>query len=81
MTIQILGTGWPKCQKLHDLVVATALSLDLSVEVEKITDIMEIMKFNVLQLPGLVINGVLKVAGRIPSIKELKQLLTESTDG
>jgi small redox-active disulfide protein 2 len=52
--------------------------LGLQIMVEKVTDIKDIMKFQILMTPGLVIDGKVKAAGRIPSPEEIKQMLLEA---
>ena len=75
--IQILGTGCPKCKKLAENAEAAAKDLGIQYEIEKITDINEIMKFGVMVTPALVVDGQVKVAGKVPSVEEAKSLLTE----
>jgi small redox-active disulfide protein 2 len=73
--LQILGTGCPKCQKLTEVAEAAARELGLEYELEKVKDINEIMKFGVMVTPALVVDGKVKVAGRVPPQAELKQML------
>jgi small redox-active disulfide protein 2 len=73
--IQILGTGCPKCRKLTETVEAAAKELGLTYELEKITDIGKIMNFGVMMTPALAVDGVVKVAGKLPSVAEVKGLL------
>ncbi|MBN2242263.1 MAG: TM0996/MTH895 family glutaredoxin-like protein [Acidobacteria bacterium] len=75
MKIQILGTGCAKCMKLTETAEAAAKELGLDFEIEKITDIKEIMKFGVMMTPGLAVDGNVKVVGRVPSTDEVKALL------
>jgi small redox-active disulfide protein 2 len=73
--IQILGTGCPKCKKLAENTEAAAKELELEFEVEKVTDINEMMKFGVMMTPALVVDGQVKVVGKVPSPDEIKQML------
>lgn len=75
MRIQILGTGCPKCKKLAENAEAAAKELGLEHEVQKVTDINEIMKFGIMTTPGLAVDGKVKVAGKVPSVEEIKKLL------
>ncbi|MGD0650900.1 MAG: thioredoxin family protein [Verrucomicrobiia bacterium] len=75
MKIQILGTGCPKCQKLTENAEAAAKELGIAYEIEKVKDIEKIMAFGVMMTPALVVNGVVKVAGKVPSPQEIKPLL------
>jgi small redox-active disulfide protein 2 len=73
--IQILGTGCPKCKKLQENAEMAANDLGLEYTMEKVSDISEIMKFKVLQTPGLVVDGVVKSSGKLLSMEEIKKLL------
>ncbi len=73
--IQILGTGCPKCKKLAENAEAAAKQLAAEYQIEKVTDITEIMKFGVMMTPALVVDGHVKVAGKVPSPEQIKQLL------
>lgn len=75
--IKILGTGCPKCQKLAAEAEAAARSAGVDVTITKVTDINEILSFNVMATPALVINGQVKSAGRIPTLQELRDWLLE----
>ena len=77
MKIQILGTGCSKCKMLTANAEKAVQELGLPVEIEKVTDIQEIMKFHILMTPGLVIDGKVKSAGRLPSPDEIKEMLQE----
>lgn len=76
--IQILGTGCPKCKKLAETTELAAKELGLAYEIEKVTDINEIMSFGVMMTPALVVDGTVKLTGKVPSVSELKQLLGSS---
>ena len=71
MKIQILGSGCTKCKMLEEKVRQLVEKHQLPVEVEKVTDIQEIMKYNIMMTPGLVIDGAVKSAGYIPKEEEL----------
>jgi small redox-active disulfide protein 2 len=73
--IQVLGTGCPKCKSLTEAVEHTAKTLGIEYSVEKVTDIEKIIDFGVMSTPALAVDGVVKVAGRVPSAEELKTLL------
>lgn len=74
--IEILGTGCPKCNKLAEMTDEVARSLGIEYELSKVTDIMKITSFGVMITPALVIDGKVKVSGRVPSKDELKDMLT-----
>ena len=77
MLIQILGTGCPKCQKLEENARQAASELSLDFHIEKVKDLQQIMAFGVMITPALVIDGVVKVAGRVPGVEEIKKLLAK----
>jgi small redox-active disulfide protein 2 len=75
--IKILGTGCPKCQKTMELFEKSVVELGLEdVHIEKVDDIMEIMKYNVMSTPAVVCNGDIILKGRIPSKSEVLELLS-----
>jgi small redox-active disulfide protein 2 len=76
MKIQILGTGCPKCKKLAEHAEAAAKALQLDFELEKITDISQIIAFGVMTTPALVVDGEVKLLGMVPSVEELKKMLS-----
>jgi small redox-active disulfide protein 2 len=73
--LQVLGTGCPKCKKLEENARAAATEAGVAFELEKVTDIQKIMQFGVMSTPALVVDGQVKVMGRVPSPDEIKQLL------
>lgn len=74
--IQVLGTGCPKCKKLAELAEQAAQELNLEYELEKVTDLDDIMAFGVMITPALAIDGVVKSAGKVPKIEEIKRFIT-----
>jgi small redox-active disulfide protein 2 len=76
MEIKILGTGCSKCKTLEELTRKVIKDNDIDAHVTKVEDIMEIMKYNIMITPALVINEKVVSKGRIPSADEIKQLLT-----
>lgn len=73
--IQILGTGCPKCKKLAELAEEAIKQLGIEYEIEKVTKISDIMKFGVIITPALVVDGQVKIAGKVPTIEQLKEML------
>lgn len=74
--IKVLGTGCSKCKTTYNNVLEALKQTGIEANVEKIEDIEELMKYNVLTTPVLMIDDVAKVKGRIADINEIKQLLT-----
>jgi small redox-active disulfide protein 2 len=75
MKLLILGTGCAKCTRLYELTAQAARELGVTGDIEKITDLKRIMAFGVMTTPALVVDGRVKVSGRLPSLDEIKQLL------
>ncbi|TAK37298.1 MAG: thioredoxin family protein [Saprospiraceae bacterium] len=76
-SIKILGTGCPKCKQTTAAVEEAVRETGVEATVEKVEDIMEIMKYNVLVTPVLVIDEEIMVKGRVPTKAEVMQLLTK----
>jgi len=74
-TIKILGTGCPKCKTMEAIVKEVVAENNIDAEVLKVEDIMEIMQYNVLSTPVLVIDEDIKIKGRVPSKTEVIDLL------
>jgi len=74
-TIKILGTGCPKCKTTTALVEEVVKENNIDAEIIKVEDIMEIMEYNVLSTPVLVIDEKIAVKGRVPSKTEIVELL------
>ena len=75
MKIQVLGTGCAKCELLAEQTKKAAAELGLDAEVEKVTEINEILGFGVMMTPALAIDGEVKVVGKVPALDELKEML------
>jgi small redox-active disulfide protein 2 len=73
--LRVLGTGCPKCRKLTEQAEAAAKALGIEYRLQKVTEIQEIMKFGVMVTPALVVDGQVKVAGKVPSVEEIKAML------
>ena len=75
MDVKVLGTGCSSCQTLERRVRTVVDETEIDASVEKIEEIQEIMQYNVMSMPALVINGEVKSSGHAPSVSELKDLL------
>ena len=71
--IEILGMGWPKCNKLAERAKDAVKELGIDAEVIKVQDIKTITNYGVLITPALVVDGVVKVAGKVPKIDQIKE--------
>ena len=74
--LQILGTGCPKCQKLAENVEAAAEKLGIEYEIEKVTDINDIIGFGVMMTPALAVDGEVRITGEVPGVDDIKDMLT-----
>ncbi len=74
--IRILGTGCPKCKKLFETVQKAVAESGLEADVAKVEDINEIMNYGVMMTPALVVDGEVKVTGRVPRPDEIKTLIS-----
>ncbi|WP_312906977.1 thioredoxin family protein [Tissierella praeacuta] len=77
MIIKILGTGCSKCNKLEENTKLAVEELGVNASIEKVTDFKEIMKYGVMQTPTLVVDEKVKAVAKIPSIEEIKKILTK----
>ncbi|MCX7828767.1 MAG: thioredoxin family protein [Thermanaerothrix sp.] len=77
MEIQILGTGCPKCKKLHEMAEKAAAELGLDCEIRKVSDINEIMDFGVMSTPALAVDRKVLIAGQLPTYERVKELLSK----
>lgn len=73
MKIEILGMGCSNCNKLYQNVLDAVKQSGNEVEVTKVEDIKKIMGYGVMSTPALVIDGVVKAAGKVPKVEEIKQ--------
>lgn len=77
MEIKVLGPGCKKCQELEREVKRTLAEINVVADVEKVEDMNKIMQYSILMTPGLVINGRVKVFGRVPSRKDIAKWIKE----
>jgi len=78
MKLQILGPGCHKCKRLAENAEIAAKELGAEVEIVKVTDIDDIVKFGVMLTPGLAVDGRVRSAGRIVSVEEIKKIIREA---
>ncbi|HPC08141.1 MAG TPA: thioredoxin family protein [Smithella sp.] len=72
MKIEILGTGCAKCQKLEAMIREAVSASGIEAEISKVNDIKKIMTYGVLTTPGLVIDGEIKTAGKLPTADQIE---------
>jgi len=76
--IKVFGTGCPKCKTTYNNVLEALKLSGMEADVIKIEDIEEMMNYNILSTPVLMINEIAKIKGRAPSVNEIRELLLES---
>ncbi len=75
MNIKVLGPGCAKCKTTYQLVEKVMQDNHLEATLSKVEDIMEIMNYNIMATPAVVVDEVVKIKGRIPSEEEVKKAL------
>ena len=75
MEIKILGAGCPNCKRLEKVTRRTLEEMEIEASVTKVTDLSEIMAYDILATPGLVIDGKVVSSGRVPSPAEISTML------
>ena len=73
--IKVLGPGCSRCKELMSQTQRAAMEIGLECTVEKVTDMREITNYGVMMTPALVVDGQVKVSGKVPSLDEIKKLL------
>ena len=79
-TIKGYGSGCANCKKLEQLCIEAVGEMKIDANVEKVTDLMEIMKSGIMSTPGLEINGKIVSAGKLPTKETLKHWITENSN-
>ncbi|UCG35287.1 MAG: TM0996/MTH895 family glutaredoxin-like protein [Candidatus Omnitrophota bacterium] len=79
MKIEVFGPGCYRCQQVEKAVKEALAELNISAEVEKVTDMKRIVEAGIMPTPGLSIDGEVKSCGRIPDKEEIKNWITEKT--
>lgn len=75
MEVKVLGACCTKCKTTYSLIEKVIKENNLDVQLTKVTDMVEIMDYNVMSIPAVVVDGEVKIKGRIPSETEIKELL------
>jgi len=76
MKIQIAGPGCPNCKNTELNVINACAELDLAADISHVTNIADIVELGVMRTPGVVVNGKVVVSGHVPTVAELKQILS-----
>ena len=75
MEIKVLGTGCAKCKKLEEMVREAVGELGVDADIIKITDLNEILEYDIMMTPGLVVDGEIVCSGRLPKKDEIRSWL------
>ena len=78
MEIKVLGTGCPRCRALEQATREAVAQLGIEANILKEEDIMKIMSYGIMHTPALVVNEKVVISGRVPSVNELKEILTKN---
>lgn len=81
LNVKVLGPGCANCQRLETVVRKVAQTRQIAIELEKVVDYEEIMKYNILATPGLVVDNKVVSAGRIPTESEIAKWLQSAAQG
>lgn len=78
MNILVIGPGCAKCKALAQFTEQAVKELGVTAEINKVTDLKQIMALGVMMTPALAVNGSIKVVGKVPSVAEIKTLLQQA---
>ncbi|SDW24273.1 small redox-active disulfide protein 2 [Lutibacter oricola] len=77
-SIKVLGTGCPSCVSAEKVIEEVVNELNIDAKIERVTDIMEIMAFDVMKTPAVVVDGKVMIKGKVPSKDEVKAILVDN---
>jgi len=81
INLLVIGPGCAKCKTLAQFTEQAVKELGVTAEINKVTDLKQIMALGVMMTPALAVNGTIKVVGKVPSVAEIKTLLTQANTG
>jgi small redox-active disulfide protein 2 len=77
LEIKVLGTGCARCKELERMCFDVAAENNITADIQKVTELKDIMSYGIMQTPGLVINGVVKLSGKLPTSSTLLQWMRD----
>jgi small redox-active disulfide protein 2 len=80
MQLLVIGPGCTKCKTLAQITEQAVKELGVTAEINKVTDLKQILALGVMMTPALAVNGSIKVVGKVPSVAEIKTLLQQAKD-
>ena len=78
MKIQILGSGCANCHKVEEIANKAVVQLGITAQVELVTDVQTILRYGVMNTPGIVIDDKVVSTGRVPALSQMAQLITKA---
>ena len=78
MQILVIGPGCSRCKTLAQFTEQAVKELGIQAEINKVTDLKQIMALGVMMTPALAVNGTIKVSGKVPTVPEIKTLLQQA---
>ena len=78
MQILVIGPGCAKCKTLAQYTEMAVKELGIQAEINKVTDLKQIMALGVMMTPALAVNGTIKVVGKVPGVPEIKTILQQA---
>ncbi|MEI7485424.1 MAG: thioredoxin family protein [Ignavibacteriota bacterium] len=78
LEIKVLGKGCARCKELERMCFDVAAANNITADIQKVTELKDIMSYGIMQTPGLVINGVVKLSGKLPTSSVLLQWMKEN---
>jgi small redox-active disulfide protein 2 len=75
--IKVVGSGCKNCKNLLHATEEAVKELGVSAQIIYVTDMADILETGIMRTPGLIVNGKIKAMGRVPAVKELKQIITD----
>lgn len=78
LEIKVLGTGCARCKELERMCFDVAAENNITADIQKVTELKDIMSYGIMQTPGLVINGIVKLSGKLPTSSTLLQWMKEN---
>jgi len=81
INLLVIGPGCAKCKTLAQFTEQAVKELGVTAEINKVTDLKQIMALGVMMTPALAVNGTIKVVGKVPSVAEIKSLRAQATAG
>lgn len=80
MEIKVIGTGCEKCNRLYQNVQQAVNELGITANIEKVEELMDIVRLGVMLTPALMVDGKIVITGRVPDVKNLLSILSGNTD-